>query len=152
MRVFAVQIDDDLFDAITERVKELGTTKRGYIESLTLKELRESQEAKQTAQSESDQENKENRNQPKMWDAKEVSEAIDSFIEKNNRIPTQKEFKNENGLPSYKAAGRALEISPAEYMKAKYDELAGKQVQESESLPEKEQEIDEDGGMLMGGM
>ena len=42
MRVFAVQIDDDLFDAITERVKELGTTKRGYIESLTLKELRES--------------------------------------------------------------------------------------------------------------
>lgn len=152
MRVFAVQIDDDLFDAITERVKELGTTKRGYIESLTLKELRESQEAKQTAQSESDQENKENRNQPKMWDAKEVSEAIDSFIEKNNRIPTQKEFKNENGLPSYKAAGRALEISPAEYMKAKYDELAVEQVQESESLPEKEQEIDEDGGMLMGGM
>lgn len=152
MRVFAVQIDDDLFDAITERVKELGTTKRGYIESLTLKELRESQEAKQTAQSESDQENKENRNQPKMWDAKEVSEAIDSFIEKNNRIPTQKEFKNENGLPSYKTAGRALEISPAEYMKAKYDELAGEQVQESESLPEKEQEIDEDGGMLMGGM
>lgn len=152
MRVFAVQIDDDLFDAITERVKELGTTKRGYIESLTLKELRESQEAKQTAQAESDQENKENRNQPKMWDAKEVSEAIDSFIEKNNRIPTQKEFKNENGLPSYKAAGRALEMSPAEYMKAKYDELAGEQVQESESLPEKEQEVDEDGGMLMGGM
>ena len=152
MRVFAVQIDDDLFDAITERVKELGTTKRGYIESLTLKELRESQEAKQTAQSESDQENKENRNQPKMWDAKEVSEAIDSFIEKNNRIPTQKEFKNENGLPSYKAAGRALEISPAEYMKAKYDELAGEQVQESESLPENERDIDEDGGMLMGGM
>ena len=152
MRVFAVQIDDDLFDAITERVKELGITKRVYIESLTLNELLESQEAKQTAQSESDQENKENRNQPKMWDAKEVSEAIDSFIEKNNRIPTQKEFKNENGLPSYKAAGRALEISPAEYMKAKYDELAGEQVQESESLPEKEQEIDEDGGMLMGGM
>ena len=152
MRVFAVQIDDDLFGAITERVKELGTTKRGYIESLTLKELRESQEAKQTAQSESDQENKENRNQPKMWDAKEVSEAIDSFIEKNNRIPTQKEFKNENGLPSYKAAGRALEISPAEYMKERYDELAGEQVQESESVPEKEQEVDEDGGMLMGGM
>ena len=152
MRVFAVQIDDDLFDAITERVKELGTTKRGYIESLTLKELRESQEAKQTAQSESDQENKENRNQPKMWDAKEVSEAIDSFIEKNNRIPTQKEFKNENGLPSYKAAGRALEMSPAEYMKERYDELAGEQVQESESLPENERDIDEDGGMLMGGM
>lgn len=152
MRVFAVQIDNDLFDAITERVKELGITKRGYIESLTLKELRESQEAKQTAQSESGQENKENRNQPKMWDAKEVSEAIDSFIEKNNRIPTQKEFKNENGLPSYKAAGRALEMSPAEYMKERYDELAGEQVQESESLPEKEQDIDEDCGMLMGGM
>lgn len=152
MRVFAVQIDDDLFDAITERVKELGITKRGYIESLTLKELRESQEAKQTAQSELDQENKENRNRPKMWDAKEVSEAIDSFIEKNNRIPTQKEFKNENGLPSYKAAGRALEMSPAEYMKERYDELAGEQVQESESLPENERDIDEDGGMLMGGM
>ena len=131
MRVFAVQIDDDLFDAITDRVKELGITKRGYIESLTLKELRESQEAKQTAQLESDQENKENQNQPKMWDAKEVCEAIDSFIEKNNRIPTQKEFKNENGLPSYKAAGRALEMSPAEYMKERYDELAGDQVQES---------------------
>ena len=37
MRVFAVQIDDDLFDAITERVKELGTTKRGYIRILDLK-------------------------------------------------------------------------------------------------------------------
>ena len=48
MRVFAVQIDDDLFDAITDRVKALGITKRGYIEALTLKELRESQEAKQT--------------------------------------------------------------------------------------------------------
>lgn len=152
MRVFAVQIDDDLFDAITERVKELGITKRGYIEALTLKELRESQEAKQTEQLKSDHENKENQNQPKVWDAKEVSEAIDSFIEKNNRIPTQKEFKNENGLPSYKAAGRVLEMSPAEYMKERYDELAGEQVQESESLPEKEQEIDEDGGMLMGGM
>ena len=46
MRVFAVQIDDDLFDAITERVKALGITKRGYIEDLTSKELRESQEVK----------------------------------------------------------------------------------------------------------
>lgn len=152
MRVFAVQIDDDLFDAITDRVKALGITKRGYIEALTLKELRKSHEEKQTEQLKSDHENKENRNQPKVWDAKEVSEAIDSFIEKNNRIPTQKEFKNENGLPSYKTAGRALEMSPAEYMKERYDELAGVQVQESESLPENEQEIDEDGGMLMGGM
>ena len=95
MRVFAVQIDDDLFDAITDRVKALGITKRGYIEALTLKELRKSHEEKQTEQLKSDHENKENQNQPKVWDAKEVSEA---------------------------------------------------------SLPEKEQEIDEDGGMLMGGM
>ena len=41
----------------------------------------------------------------------------------NGRIPTQKEFKNENGLPSYNAAGRALEVSPAEYMKERFDEV-----------------------------
>lgn len=123
MRVFAVQIDDDLFDAITERVKALGITKRGYIEDLTLKELRESQEVKQKEENQARIENQEKQNQPKAWNAKEVGEAIDSFVAKNNRIPTQKEFKNENGLPSYKAAGRVLEMSPAEFMKERYVEF-----------------------------
>jgi hypothetical protein len=50
-------------------------------------------------------------------------DAIDEFMLQNRRIPRQNEFKNENGLPSYNAAGRALEMSPAEYMKERFDEL-----------------------------
>ena len=50
-------------------------------------------------------------------------DAIDEFMLQNRRIPRQTEFKNENGLPSYNAAGRALEMSPAEYMKERFDEL-----------------------------
>ena len=59
----------------------------------------------------------------KTWDRAEVMDAIDEFMLQNRRIPRQTEFKNENGLPSYNAAGRALEMSPAEYMKERFDEL-----------------------------
>ena len=59
----------------------------------------------------------------KTWDRAEVMDAIDEFILQNRRIPKQTEFKNENGLPSYGAAGRALDMSPAEYMKERFDEL-----------------------------
>lgn len=59
----------------------------------------------------------------KNWDRAEVMEALDDFMLENRRIPKQTEFKNENGLPSYGAAGRALEMSPAEYMRQRYDEL-----------------------------
>ena len=59
----------------------------------------------------------------KTWDRAEVMDAIDDFMLQNRRIPKQTEFKNENGLPSYNAAGRALEMSPAEYMKERFDEL-----------------------------
>ena len=45
----------------------------------------------------------------------------------NGRIPSQKEFKNENGLPSYGAAGRALDTSPAEYMRERFDVLMEEQ-------------------------
>ena len=44
---------------------------------------------------------------------------------------SQKEFKNENGLPSYNAAGRALEVSPAEYMKERFDEVMAEQQEEA---------------------
>ena len=40
-------------------------------------------------------------------------------------------FKNENGLPSYNAAGRALEVSPAEYMKERFDEVMAEQQEEA---------------------
>ena len=59
----------------------------------------------------------------KTWDRAEVMDAIDEFMLQNRRIPKQTEFKNENGLPSYGAAGRALDMSPAEYMKERFDEL-----------------------------
>ena len=58
-----------------------------------------------------------------IWGRAEVINALDRFMIENGRIPTQKEFKNENGLPSYNAAGRALEVSPAEYMKERFDEV-----------------------------
>ena len=63
----------------------------------------------------------------KVWDKTEVINAIDDFMQRTGRIPKQTEFKNENGLPSYGAAGRALEGSPAEYMKIRYDELVREQ-------------------------
>lgn len=68
----------------------------------------------------------------KTWDRAEAMDAIDEFLLQNRRIPKQTEFKNENGLPSYGAAGRALEMSPAEYMRERYDELMlGQEEQDS---------------------
>ena len=66
-----------------------------------------------------------------IWGRVEVINALDKFMIENGRIPTQKEFKNENGLPSYNAAGRALEVSPAEYMKERFDEVMAEQQEEA---------------------
>jgi hypothetical protein len=67
----------------------------------------------------------------KVWDKSEVIDAIDEFMLMHRRIPKQTEFKNENGLPSYGAAGRALEMSPAEYMKERFDEVMAEQQEEA---------------------
>lgn len=50
---------------------------------------------------------------------------------RTGKIPKQTEFKNENGLPLYGAAGRALEMSPAEYMQERYDALGIETKQEN---------------------
>ena len=57
-------------------------------------------------------------------------DKLDEFVEET-KIPKQTEFKNENGLPSYGAAGRALEMSPAEYMRERYDALGIETKQEN---------------------
>ena len=59
----------------------------------------------------------------KMSESRILAVKIDNFMLRTGKIPKQTEFKNENGLPSYGAAGRALEMSPAEYMRERYDAL-----------------------------
>lgn len=112
MRVLAVQMSDDLFDKLGEYVKESGVTKQNYINELVRKDIMSHRQSQEVSQ-------------PKVWDRENVEKAIDDFIKINDRIPSQKEFKNENGLPSYGAAGRCLEESPAQYCQRKFNEIHG---------------------------
>lgn len=123
-RVLAVQLDDDLFDKLDEYVKEAKTTKIKYVSELVRTDLEQKLQQKQQQEKEIEVEQTDAQ---KVWDKTEVINAIDSFMQRTGRIPKQTEFKNENGLPSYGAAGRALEGSPAEYMKIRYDELVQEQ-------------------------
>lgn len=112
MRVLAVQMSDDLFDKLGEYVKETGVTKQNYINDLVRKDIMNHKQVQEI-------------NPQKVWDRENVEKAIDDFIKINDRIPSQKEFKNENGLPSYGAAGRCLEESPAQYCQRKFNEIHG---------------------------
>ena len=123
-RVLAVQLDDDLFDKLDEYVKEAKTTKIKYVSELVRTDLEQKLQQKQQQEKEIEVEQTDAQ---KVWDKTEVINAIDDFMQRTGRIPKQTEFKNENGLPSYGAAGRALEGSPAEYMKIRYDELVREQ-------------------------
>lgn len=117
-RVLAVQIDSSLFDELDEYVKGEKMSKQQYISSLIKTDLEQKQRQKQEA------EVKQTEDAPaKSWERDDVMKAIDDFIIKNGRVPSQKEYKNENGLPSYGAAGRSLNISPAQYGQQRLSEL-----------------------------
>lgn len=128
-RVLAVSLSSEVFDKLDEYVKDAQVTKKQYVADLIEKDLEQKMSQKQEPVKEI-----EVRQAPdgqRVWDRAEVINALDDFMIQNGRIPTQKEFKNENGLPSYNAAGRALEISPAEYMKERFDELMDEQQEEA---------------------
>ncbi|OQB13495.1 MAG: hypothetical protein BWY15_01792 [Firmicutes bacterium ADurb.Bin193] len=112
MRVMAINMEDNLFDELKEHVKENGLTLKEYITDIVRRDL-----AQQTQQQEATL-------PPMKWEKEDVIRAIDDFIEKNDRVPVQKEFKSENGLPSYGAALRCLEQPPSEYCKERFKALS----------------------------
>ncbi len=119
-RILAVKIDGKLFDKLDEFVCEEGTTKQKYISELISKDISFRMQQKAQMNKELDVKHADS---VKTWDKAEVMNAIDEFMLQNRKIPRQTDFKNENGLPSYGAAGRALEMSPSEYMKERFEEL-----------------------------
>ena len=119
-RILAVKIDGKLFDKLDEFVEQEGMTKQKYVSELISKDISLRMQQKAVQDKELDIKHTDGL---KTWDRAEVMDAIDEFILQNRRIPKQTEFKNENGRPSYGAAGRALDMSPAEYMKERFDEL-----------------------------
>lgn len=114
-RILAVKMDGELFDEMKKHIKEAGVTSQKFINDLVEKEL----EAIKLAQ----QQSQESDIQPKTLNKEEVTKAIDDFIIQNGRVPRQQEYKRENGLPSYKAASRCLEMSAAVYGQQRFDEL-----------------------------
>ena len=119
-RILAVKIDGKLFDKLDEFVEQEGMTKQKYVSELISKDISLRMQQKAVQSKDLDIKHTDGL---KTWDRAEVMDAIDDFMLQNRRIPKQTEFKNENGLPSYGAAGRALDMSPAEYMKERFDEL-----------------------------
>lgn len=127
-RILAVKIDGKLFDKLDEFVEQEGMTKQKYVSELISKDISLRMQQKAVQNKDLDIKHTDGL---KTWDRAEVMDAIDDFMLQNRRIPKQTEFKNENGLPSYNAAGRALEVSPAEYMKERFDEVMAEQQEEA---------------------
>ena len=119
-RILAVKLDGKLFDKLDELVEQEGITKQKYMTELISRDISQRMQQKETQEKELDIKHTDG---TKTWDRVEVMDAIDNYMLKYQKIPKQTDFKNENGLPSYGAAGRALEMSPAEYMKERYEEL-----------------------------
>ena len=128
-RVLAVALSNDVFDKLDDYVREMQVTKKQYVADLIEKDLEQKLQQKQEPAKQI--EVKQAPDGQQIWGRVEVINALDKFMIENGRIPTQKEFKNENGLPSYNAAGRALEVSPAEYMKERFDEVMAEQQEEA---------------------
>lgn len=128
-RVLAVALSNEVFDKLDDFVKEAQVTKKQYVAELIEKDLEQKLQQKQAPVKEIEVRQAPDGQQ--IWGRVEVINALDKFMIENGRIPTQKEFKNENGLPSYNAAGRALEASPAEYMKERFDEVMAEQQEEA---------------------
>ena len=129
-RVLAVALSNEVFDKLDDFVKEAQVTKKQYVAELIEKDLE--QKLQQKKEPAKQIEVRQAPDGQQIWGRVEVINALDKFMIENGRIPTQKEFKNENGLPSYNAAGRALEVSPAEYMKERFDEVMAEQQEEAE--------------------
>lgn len=130
-RILAVKIDGKLFDKLDEFVEQEGMTKQKYVSELISKDISLRMQQKAVQNKDLDIKHTDGL---KTWDRAEVMDAIDDFMLQNRRIPKQTEFKNENGLPSYNAAGRALEMSPAEYMKERFDELMSGQEEQDPGM------------------
>lgn len=130
-RILAVKIDGKLFDKLDEFVEQENITKQKYVSELISKDIGIRMQQKAEQEKELDIKHTDG---VKTWDKSEVMDAIDDFMLQNRRIPKQTEFKNENGLPSYGAAGRALEMSPAEYMRERYDDLMLSQEEQYEGM------------------
>ena len=114
-RVLAVHMENDLFCELKKHVKEQGMTTVKFINDLVKKELDGIKlEQQQTNTPDI---------QPKMLNKEDVEKAIDDYIIRNGRVPRQTDYKNENGLPSYGAATRCLEMSAAVYGQQRFDEL-----------------------------
>ena len=128
-RVLAVALSNEVFDKLDDFVKEEQVTKKQYVAELIEKDLEQKLQQKQEPAKQIEVRQAPDGQQ--IWGRVEVINALDKFMIENGRIPTQKEFKNENGLPSYNAAGRALEVSPAEYMKERFDEVMAEQQEEA---------------------
>ncbi|MBO5136774.1 MAG: hypothetical protein J6C17_05325 [Clostridia bacterium] len=128
-RVLAVALSNEVFDKLDDFVKEAQVTKKQYVAELIEKDLEQKLQQKQEPAKQIEVRQAPDGQQ--IWGRVEVINALDKFMIENGRIPTQKEFKNENGLPSYNAAGRALEVSPAEYMKERFDEVMAEQQEEA---------------------
>ena len=128
-RVLAVALSNEVFDKLDDFVKEAQVTKKQYVAELIEKDLEQKLQQKQVPAKQIEVRQAPDGQQ--IWGRVEVINALDKFMIENGRIPTQKEFKNENGLPSYNAAGRALEVSPAEYMKERFDEVMAEQQEEA---------------------
>jgi len=129
MRVMAINMDDDLFDELKKHVKENGLTLKEYITDIISKDLKE-----HTLQQ--DEYCDDAPCKAIKWGKEDLITAIDDFITQNHRAPTQKEFRTENGLPSYNAARRCLEQLPSEYCRLRVQQL---QVEEELEEPEKEE-------------
>ena len=128
-RVLAVALSNEVFDKLDDFVKEAQVTKKQYVAELIEKDLEQKLQQKQEPAKQIEVRQAPDGQQ--IWGRVEVINALDKFMIENGRIPTQKEFKNENGLPSYNAAGRASEVSPAEYMKERFDEVMAEQQEEA---------------------
>ena len=128
-RELAVALSNEVFDKLDDFVKEAQVTKKQYVAELIEKDLEQKLQQKQELAKQIEVRQAPDGQQ--IWGRVEVINALDKFMIENGRIPTQKEFKNENGLQSYNAAGIALEVSPAEYMKERFDEVMAEQQEEA---------------------
>ncbi len=115
-RILALEMDNELFEQLDDYVRSKGLSKKQYVAEVIKTDLAERLRQEQKI---NDIKNSGSKN----WEREEVENAIEDFIKQNGRTPGQKEFRNENGLPSYGAAARALECSPSQYANQKMLEM-----------------------------
>ncbi len=115
-RILALEMDNELFEQLDDYVRSKGLSKKQYVAEVIKTDLEERLRQEQKI---NDIKNFGSKN----WEREEVENAIEDFIKQNGRTPGQKEFRNENGLPSYGAAARVLECSPSQYANQKMLEM-----------------------------